>query len=86
MARIFNIYFTYSGIMHNAIVTVRTTPFITEYTLNIFNDDLLNLLPGNKILSQRPGHFIFKDASPEHSADLMNSIIKAVNEHLEFKV
>ena len=86
MARIFNIYFTYSGIMHNAIVTVRTTPFLTEYTLNIFNDHLLDLLPGNKILSQRPGHFVFKDAASGHSIELMNSIIKAVNEHLEFKV
>jgi hypothetical protein len=85
MARIFNIYFTYNGMMHNAIVSVRTTPFFTEYSLNNFNEDLLALLPGNKILSKSPDHFIFQNASSEHSPALMNAIIQAVAEHLHIK-
>ena len=68
--------------MYNAVVSVRSTPFHTEYTLNNFDDELLELLPGNKILSKSPGHFIFQNTAPENSSDLMNAIIKAVSEHL----
>ena len=82
MARIFNIYFVFEGMMYNAVVSVRSTPFHTEYTLNNFDDELLELLPGNKILSKSPGHFIFQNASSENSSTLMNSIIKAVSEHM----
>jgi hypothetical protein len=82
MARIFNIYFVFDGMMYNAVVSVRSTPFHTEYTLNNFNDELLELLPGNKILSKSPEHFIFQNAAPENSPDLMNAIIKAVSEHM----
>jgi hypothetical protein len=82
MARIFNIYFAFEGMMYNAVVSVRSTPFHTEYTLNNFDDQLLQLLPGNKILSKAPGHFIFQNASSEDSTDLMNAIIKAVSEHM----
>jgi hypothetical protein len=82
MARIFNIYFAFEGMMYNAVVSVRSTPFHTEYTLNNFDDELLELLPGNKILSKSPGHFIFQNTAPENSSDLMSAIIKAVSEHL----
>ena len=82
MARIFNIYFEFEGTVYNAVVSVRSTPFFTEYTLNNFNDELLLLLPGNKILSHSPGHFVFKNASGDDSTVLMNSIIKAVSEHM----
>ena len=82
MARIFNIYFEFEGMVYNAVVSVRTTPFLAEYTLNNFNEDLLQLLPGNKILSQSPGHFVFQNASSENSTVLMNAIIKAVAEHM----
>ena len=82
MARIFNIYFTYDDIMHHAVVSVRTTPFFTEYTLNNFNEELLQLLPGNKILSRAPDHYVFQNATSENSSELMNAIIKAVVEHL----
>ena len=83
MARVFNIYFAFEGMMYNAVVSVRSTPFLTEYTLNNFNEDLLELLPGNKILSQSPGHFVFQNASSENSTPLMNAIIKAVSEHMQ---
>jgi hypothetical protein len=82
MARIFNIYFSHDDKMHSAVVSVRQTPFFTEYTLNNFNDELLDLLPGNKIISKGPEHFIFQNALPEHSSLLMDAIIKAVAEHL----
>ena len=71
--------------MYNAIISVRTTPFYTEYTLNNFDEELLELLPGNKILSQGPDHFIFQNATSEHSPALMKSIIQAVIEHLHIK-
>jgi len=82
MARIFNIYFAFEGMVYNAVVSVRSTPFLTEYTLNNFDDELLQLLPGNKILSQAPGHFVFQNASTSYSTPLMDSIIKAVSEHM----
>lgn len=82
MARIFNIYFDFEGLMYNAVVSVRSTPFHTEYTLNNFNEELLELLPGNKILSRSPGHFVFQNTSPENSSVLMEAIIKAVSEHM----
>jgi len=83
MARIFNIYFSHNEIVHNAVVSVRSTPFFTEYVLSNFDDDLLPLLPGNKILSTGPDHFVFRNANQEHSMELMNAIIKAVCEHLQ---
>jgi hypothetical protein len=83
MARVFNIYFAFEGMVHNAVVSVRSTPFLTEFTLNNFNEELLELLPGNKILSQSPGHFVFQNVSPENSPILMNAIIKAVAEHMQ---
>jgi hypothetical protein len=82
MARIFNIYFAFDGLMHNAVVSVRSTPFFTEYTLNNFNEDLLELLPSTKILSHAPGHFVFQNASSENQTPLMDAIIKAVSEHM----
>ena len=83
MARIFNIYFSYHEQMYSAIVSVRTTAFFTEYTLNNFNEELLELLPGNKIISRGPDNFIFQNANTQHPDELMNAIIKAVSEHLQ---
>lgn len=85
MARIFTIYFTYEDLVHHAVVSVRSTPFYTEYTLSNFDEDLLLLLPSNKILSQAPGHFIFHQAGNQNTTALMDTIIKAVSEHIEEK-
>jgi len=82
MARIFNIYFPHDDLVHSAIVSVRNTPFFTEYTLSNFNEELLKFLPGNKIISKSPEHFMFQDATEQHSTQLMTAIIKAVTEHL----
>ena len=82
MARIFTINFDYDGAFYNAVVSVRSTPFYTEYVLTNFNEELLKSLPGNKIISKGPGHFIFQNANDAHSEPLMKTIIKAVSEHL----
>ena len=82
MARIFNIYFEYGNRQYNAVVSVRPTPFHTEYVLNNFNDELLSLLPGNRILSRGPAHFVFPNADSESSQELMDAIIRAVAEHM----
>jgi hypothetical protein len=83
MARIFNIYFNHDGAQHNAVVTVRTTPFLTEYILSGLHDVLLDRLPGNKILSTGSDHYVFQHANQSHSASLMKEIIRAVAEHLQ---
>lgn len=82
MARIFTINFSYDDHLYNAVVSVRHTPFFVEYTLANFNEELLNMLPGNKIISKESGHYMFQNATTDHSEKLMKSIIKAVSEHL----
>jgi hypothetical protein len=83
MARIFNIYFNYNELPYNAVVSVRTTPFLTEYILSNFDEDLIELLPSTKILSTGSEHFVFQNASQHHSMELMKEIIRAVAEHLQ---
>ena len=82
MARIFNIYFNYDDVLHSAIVSVRTTPFFTEYSLGNLDADLAYLLPGNKVLSQTTGQLFFQNISSHHSVELMNEIIKSILKHL----
>jgi hypothetical protein len=82
MARIFNIYFSYNGTMHNAIVSVRTASLFTEYILTHLDENLLQLLPGNKILYTPDDGLFFQSAGPGNSAELMKEVIRAVGEHL----
>lgn len=79
MARIFNIYFNLNGITHNGMVSVRTTPFFREYTLN-FDEELLELLPANKIISTGPGKFIFQHATEQEYNPFAREVIRAVSE------
>lgn len=83
MARIFTISFSFLGVTHNTMVSVRTTPFYREYTLSNLEADILLLLPGNKIISPSSRQFLFPNAGPKHSTELMNTIIKAVTLHLQ---
>lgn len=83
MARLFTINFTYNDASFTTMVTVRTTPFYMEYTLSHLDAALLLLLPGNKIISPSPKNFLFPNAAPEHSTELMNSIIKEVALHMQ---
>jgi hypothetical protein len=82
MARIFNIYFTYNHTSYSAMVTVRTTPFFTEYALANLDPAILELLPGNKIVSTGCGPLRFQYATAQYPASLMNAITSAVSEHL----
>jgi hypothetical protein len=82
MARIFNIYFTYDDILHNAIVSVRTTPFFTEYILGNLDEDLRMLLPDNRLFSQAQGEFYFENITTDHSEVLMKVLIKTIAHHL----
>ena len=82
MARIFNIYFTYDDMLHSAIVSVRNTSFFTEYILGNLDEELRSLLPDTKIFSQAPGHLFFQNMTVEHSAQLMDEIIKTIVRHL----
>ena len=83
MARIFTISFTYQGLTHNTMVSVRTTPFDREYTLGNLDSHILQQLPGNKIISPSARQFMFPNPGPAHSKDLMNAIINAVTMHLQ---
>lgn len=83
MARIFTIQFRFREEIHNTMVSVKTTPLSIEYTLHNLDFELLTLLPGNTLISTSPQTLFFVNATPDHSAPLMNSIIKAVSTHLQ---
>ena len=85
MARIFNIYFEYEGMAYNAMVSVRPTPFFTEYTISA-GEEVMHLLPGNKIASKSPDHFVFLNADNAVRTKLMESIIQALSRHLQASV
>jgi hypothetical protein len=82
MARIFNIYFNYDNVTYHAVVSVHSTALYTEYSINNINEDLLATLPGNKIISLSPEHFVFQNAQRHHSIMLMDAIIVAVKDHV----
>jgi hypothetical protein len=82
MARIFSIQFDYEGMVHSAMVTVRTTPFFTEYSINMLDDELMQQLPGNKIVSTNSATLAFMNTSPKEVSPLMACILNAVSHHL----
>jgi hypothetical protein len=86
MARLFSINFYYKGTMHNAMVTVRTTPFFTEYQLSMLDEEVLNQLPDNRILSSSPAHFVFASQNSNASKDLMNEMIQSIADHVQTTV
>jgi hypothetical protein len=83
MARIFSINFMHEGITYNAMVSVRTTPFFTEYIINMLDEEIKELLPNNKIISTSKDHFVFSDSTRENSPELMEQIIQAVSHHMQ---
>jgi hypothetical protein len=83
MARIFTINFTYEGETYNTMISVKTTPYYMEYTLSNLDFELKFQLPGNKIISPSPKSFFFPNATPQHSTELMNTIINAMKVHLQ---
>jgi len=83
MARIFSIHFSHEGYPHTAMVSVRNTPFFTEYTIGMLPDEIAEELPGNKIISTGQNQLIFANATLDHSTELMQNILKAVADHLQ---
>lgn len=83
MARIFSIQFYYGGEAYNAMVSVRTTPFFTEYSINMLDENIADLLPNNKIVSTAKDHFVFSDSARQNEPALMKEIIKAVAGHMQ---
>ncbi|GAA4340048.1 hypothetical protein [Flaviaesturariibacter amylovorans] len=82
MARIFTIHFEHEGSGHSALVTVRQTPFATEYNLSMLSDELLEALPGNRILSSHPGQFAFLDTNGGKPTHLMQKLLQSIAEHV----
>lgn len=83
MARIFTIQFIYDEEPYNVLVSVKTTPFYIEYTLQNLEASLQHLLPGNKFIATSASTYLFPNATAAHSAALMNGIFKAVATHLQ---
>ena len=82
MARIFSIDFIHEGVQHNAMVSVRNTPFFTEYSVNMLHDSIADQLPNNKIISTSKESFVFSDSTSENSPALMRVILQAVTHYL----
>ena len=82
MARIFSIHFTHEGVQHNAMVSMRNTPFFTEYTVNMLDHSIAGQLPNNKIISTSKESFIFSDSTQENSPVLMHAILQAMTAYL----
>ncbi len=83
MARLFTIQFDYQGNSYNAMVTVRTTPFFTEYHLGMLDEEVLKQLPDSRILSSSPAHFVFANHNSNSPKDLMKEIIRSISDHVE---
>ena len=82
MARIFSINFDYEGEQHSAMVTVRITPFFTEYSLMMENG-IRDQLPGSIIISTSSNTLIFANATFDETTPLMQVILNAVSHHIQ---
>lgn len=67
---------------HSAMVSVRTTPFFTEYNLIRLDEDLIELLPSTKIISSTPNQFFFEHIPICKSTPLMDILIREVSLHM----
>lgn len=83
MARIFSIQFTYEGVQHHAMISVRTTPFFTEYSVAMLGESIADLLPNNKIIATTKDNLAFSDSASENAPALMHAIIKALAGRLQ---
>jgi hypothetical protein len=81
MARIFSIEFFYNDAPYRALITVRKTPFHTEYKITLQANDLDHLLLSDKIVSPQPGTFVFANVPVQEYNELMKQILIAVADH-----
>ena len=65
------------------MVSVRTTPFFTEYSISMMDEELLQQLPGNKIVATAPNQLSFLNSRAEDQSPLMSAILTAVAHHLQ---
>jgi len=65
------------------MVTVRTTPFFTEYSINMLDEAVMQQLPGDKIISTEPNHLAFMNTPAKEVSPLMDCILTAVSHHLQ---
>lgn len=82
MARIFSINFDYDGEQYTAMVTVRITPFFTEYSL-MMDTIISEQLPGHIIISTPSNALIFANATFDETTPLMLTILNAVRSHIQ---
>ena len=82
MARIFSIHFIYEGMQHNAMVSMRHTPFFTEYSVNMLHYSIADQLANNKIISTSKESFVFSDSTEENVPALMQVILQAVSAYM----
>ena len=82
MARIFSIDFAHNGMTCHAMVTVRNTPFFTEYSIQISDEDVAALLPNNKIISVHKNSYEFSDSVARNAPSLMTELIHAISDHV----
>ena len=68
------------------MISVRNTPFFTEYSINMLDDELMELLPDNKLISSEPNQLKFMNIRNEEQSPLMESIIHAVSNHLQASI
>ncbi|RYZ23057.1 MAG: hypothetical protein EOO16_06650 [Chitinophagaceae bacterium] len=80
MARIFTIQFTYHGNEYSALVSERSTPLMTEYSLSMLDEDIEEALPSYKIMATPAGTIAFL-GEPRPNA-LMQGILAAVSQHI----
>ena len=81
MARIFSIDFFLEGSTHHAMVSVRTTPFHTEYTISMLEPELITHLLSDRIVSSAPGQFVFMNVPLSSYTRLMHELIRAVSDY-----
>jgi hypothetical protein len=80
MARIFTIQFTYEGSDYTALVSERSTPLMTEYSLSMLDEVIEEALPSYKILSTPAGTIAFLGAGRPDG--LMQGILLAISQHV----
>jgi hypothetical protein len=82
MARIFTIDFSFENALHHAIVSVRETPFHTEYKITLQSPQLNELLLSDKILSPQPQTFLFANVATHEYNPLMKEVLVAVSGYI----
>ena len=82
MARIFSIQFNFNNALHNALISVHETPYHTEYKISMMDNDMMSLLPGDKVISTSTNQFSFPNTPSHTYSELMKIIITEIAGHI----